>query len=105
MTDGHYASYRDLLEKTDWDQYGVVDGVARDKRCENCMVHCGYEPSATLGRCSRRGDTWQNIAFNFAPKPARRSEGASVNPFNGVSAGNGHKTGRPSRQQPAAACK
>ncbi|HEY5770919.1 MAG TPA: adenosyl-hopene transferase HpnH, partial [Terrimicrobium sp.] len=49
MTDGHYASYRELLEKTAWEKYGVVDGVARDKRCENCMVHCGYEPTATLG--------------------------------------------------------
>lgn len=103
MTDGHYASYRELLEKTQWENYGVVDGVARDKRCENCMVHCGYEPSATLGRCARRGDTWQNIAFNFGHRPARRAEGASVNPFNGVTAGNGHKTGRPKKEQPAAA--
>jgi MoaA/NifB/PqqE/SkfB family radical SAM enzyme len=103
MTDGHYASYRELLEKTEWENYGVVDGVARDKRCENCMVHCGYEPSATLGRCGQRGDTWQNIAFNFARKPAPRPEGATVNPFNGVTAGNGHKTGRPATRQPAAA--
>ena len=102
MTDGHYSSYCELLEKTDWERYGVVDGVARDKRCENCMVHCGYEPSATLGRCAQRGDTWQNIAFNFGPKPAPRNEGASVNPFNGVTVGNGHKTGRP-KKQPAAA--
>jgi hopanoid biosynthesis associated radical SAM protein HpnH len=103
MTDGHYASYRELLEKTAWEKYGVVDGVARDKRCENCMVHCGYEPTATLGRCAERGDTWQNIAFNFAPKPAPRPEGAFVNPFNGVTAGNGHKTGGSSARQPAAA--
>ena len=103
MTDGHYSSYRELLEKTAWEKYGVVDGVARDKRCENCMVHCGYEPTATLGRCAERGDTWQNIAFNFSPKPAPRPEGAFVNPFNGVTAGNGHKTGRSSARQPAAA--
>jgi MoaA/NifB/PqqE/SkfB family radical SAM enzyme len=103
MTDGHYSSYGELLENTDWEKYGVVNGVARDKRCENCMVHCGYEPSATLGRCAQRGDTWQNIAFNFGRRPARRTEGASVNPFNGVTAGNGHKTGRPKKQQPAAA--
>lgn len=95
MTDGHYPSYQELLEKTDWDKYGVVDGVARDSRCENCMVHCGYEPSATLGRCAERGDTWQNITFNFGPRPKMRMEGATVNAFNGVSAGNGHKTGRP----------
>jgi MoaA/NifB/PqqE/SkfB family radical SAM enzyme len=103
MTDGHYSSYRELLEKTEWEKYGVVEGVARDKRCENCMVHCGYEPSATLGRCAKRGDTWQNIAFNFAPRPGPRPEGATVNPFNGVTVGNGHKTGRPARRQPAAA--
>jgi len=97
MTDAHHASYRDLLDKTTWENYGVVDGKARDPRCENCMVHCGYEPSATLGRDAKPGDTWANIAFNFGKKPAARIEGASVNPFNGVSAGNGHKTGRPDK--------
>jgi MoaA/NifB/PqqE/SkfB family radical SAM enzyme len=102
MTDGHYASYRELLEKTDWNQYGVVDGVARDKRCENCMVHCGYEPTAALGRCAQPGDTWRNITFNFGPRPKKRPEGAQVNAFNGVSAGNGHKTGRPQKEVAAA---
>ena len=46
---GHYASYAELLDKVDWNKYGVVDGVARDPRCENCMMHCGYEPTASLG--------------------------------------------------------
>jgi MoaA/NifB/PqqE/SkfB family radical SAM enzyme len=103
MTDGHYSSYRELLEKTDWDRYGVVNGVARDKRCENCMVHCGYEPTAALGRCAQPGDTWKNIKFNFGPKPKPRPEGSQVKAFNGVSAGNGHKTGRPQKTEPAAA--
>ena len=102
MTDGHYASYQDLLEKTDWEKYGVVDGVARDKRCENCMVHCGYEPTAALGRCGQPGDTWKNITFNFGPKPKLRTEGAQVNAFNGVSAGQGHKTGRPQKSHASA---
>jgi len=95
MTDAHHATYRDLLEKTPWENYGVVKGKARDSRCENCMVHCGYEPSATLGRDAQPGDTWKNVRFNFAPKPKRRKAGATVDAFNGVSAGNGHKTGRP----------
>lgn len=98
MTDAHHATYSDLLEKTPWEKYGVVNGQARDPRCENCMVHCGYEPTATLGRDGKPGDTWANIAFNFGKKPAPRIEGASVNPFNGVSAGKGHKTGRPQKQ-------
>lgn len=101
MTDAHHASYTDLLDDTDWSKYGVVDGVARDSRCENCMVHCGYEPTATLGLCAQPGDTWKNIAFNFGPKPARRMQGSTVNAFNGVSAGNGHKTGRPANKPSA----
>jgi MoaA/NifB/PqqE/SkfB family radical SAM enzyme len=101
MTDAHHASYRDLLEKTPWENYGVVAGKARDPRCENCMVHCGYEPTATLGGDAKPGDTWANIAFNFAPKPAQRIEGADVNPFDGVTAGRGHKTGQASGEKPA----
>jgi hypothetical protein len=98
MTDAHHASYRDLLEKTPWDNYGVVKGKARDSRCENCMVHCGYEPSATLGRDAQPGDTWANIQFNFSPKPKMRLSGSSVVAFNGVSIGQGHKTGHPVKQ-------
>jgi len=93
MTDGHYPSYRDLLEKTEWERYGVVNGEARDPRCENCMMHCGYEPTAMLGRQAKSGDTWKNVAFNFAPRPKPIAGGASATVFDGVSAGNGHKTG------------
>ncbi len=97
MTDAHHASYKDLLEKTPWDNYGVVAGKARDSRCENCMVHCGYEPSATLGRDAQKGDTWANISFNFGARPEKRLQGAEVDAFNGISAGKGHKTGRPDK--------
>jgi len=90
MTDGHYAHYAEMLEKVDWDKYGVVDGVARDSRCENCMVHCGYDPSGALGTNYQRGDNWKNIKFNFAPRPAPYLEGRKVNAFNGFSIGKGH---------------
>ena len=103
MTAGHHASYRDLLNDTDWSKFGVVNGEARDPRCANCMVHCGYEPTAALGRDAKPGDTWKNVKFNFGPKPARRDAGARVQAFNGVSAGNGHKTGRPQKPEAAAA--
>jgi len=93
ITDGHHASYADMLKNTDWDRYGVFDGKVRDPRCENCMVHCGYEPSASLGLHAKPGDTWKNIAFNFGPRPKPEPRGATVNAFNGVSAGKGHLTG------------
>ncbi|TFV55696.1 adenosyl-hopene transferase HpnH [Geodermatophilus sp. DF01-2] len=44
MADGYTATYRELLETTDWESYGP----GRDARCANCMAHCGYEPSAVL---------------------------------------------------------
>jgi len=93
MTDGHYSSYKELLEKVQWDNYGVVNGTARDARCENCMVHCGYEPTASLGINAQSGDTWKNISFNFSSRPSRCEEGRNVQAYTGVSSGNGHLTG------------
>jgi hopanoid biosynthesis associated radical SAM protein HpnH len=90
MTDGHYARYQEMLDKVDWNKYGVVNGVARDPRCENCMVHCGYDPSGALGTNYHRGDNWKNIRYNFAAKPKPYSAGRQVNAFNGVSIGKGH---------------
>ena len=94
MTDGHHPTYRALLERTDWSRLGVVDGVARDPRCENCMVHCGYEPTASLGLQAQPGDLWKTIAFNFGARPVAAA-GDEVEAFNGVSAGKGHATGKP----------
>jgi len=44
MADGYAGTYKELLETTDWDAYGR----GRDPRCENCMAHCGYEPTAVI---------------------------------------------------------
>jgi hopanoid biosynthesis associated radical SAM protein HpnH len=90
MTDGHYPRYQEMLDKVDWNKYGIVNGVARDPRCENCMVHCGYDPSGALGTNYQRGDNWKNIRYNFAPHPKPYSAGRQVKAFNGVSIGKGH---------------
>ena len=90
MTDGHYPTYQEMLGKVDWNKYGVVDGVARDSRCENCMVHCGYDPSGALGTNYQRGDNWKNFRYNFGTKPKPFVEGRHVNAFNGFSIGKGH---------------
>lgn len=44
ITDAHYDSYAELIEKTDWQAVGP----GRDPRCAHCMTHCGFEPSAVL---------------------------------------------------------
>jgi hopanoid biosynthesis associated radical SAM protein HpnH len=48
MADGYTETYRELIETTDWDAYGR----GRDPRCDNCMAHCGYEPTAVLASTS-----------------------------------------------------
>lgn len=90
MTDGHYAGYQEMLREVKWENYGVVDGKARDPRCENCMVHCGYDPSGALGTNYQRGDNWKNFAYNFGAKPKPYVRGHEVIAFNGVSVGKGH---------------
>jgi hopanoid biosynthesis associated radical SAM protein HpnH len=44
MADGYTKTYKELIETTDWSKYGR----GRDSRCNNCMAHCGYEPTAVL---------------------------------------------------------
>jgi hopanoid biosynthesis associated radical SAM protein HpnH len=44
MSDGYVSTYKELVDTTDWEAYGR----GRDPRCENCMAHCGYEPTAAL---------------------------------------------------------
>src|SRR6185503_9546661 len=92
MTDGHYPTYAEMLGEVKWEKYGVVNGVARDSRCEHCMVHCGYDPSGALGTNYQRGDNWKNLKYNFGakPKPFPASPELEKRAFNGVSIGKGH---------------
>ncbi|BAY31159.1 radical SAM domain-containing protein [Nostoc carneum NIES-2107] len=43
--DGYYATFKELLEETDWSQYGRASG---NPKCADCMMHCGYEPTAAM---------------------------------------------------------
>jgi hopanoid biosynthesis associated radical SAM protein HpnH len=44
LDDGYAQTWQELLETTDWDNFGR----GKDPRCDNCMAHCGYEPTAVL---------------------------------------------------------
>jgi hopanoid biosynthesis associated radical SAM protein HpnH len=43
LGEGHAATFRELLDTTDWSSYGHRSGNAK---CRDCMVHCGFEPTA-----------------------------------------------------------
>jgi len=61
MTDAHHDTFSDLIHKTPWEKYGY----GRDPRCENCLVHCGYEASAATGKNARFGDTWKMMSWSL----------------------------------------
>jgi hopanoid biosynthesis associated radical SAM protein HpnH len=62
ITDEHHATFRDLMDNTDWERYGH----GKDPRCEHCMVHCGYEPSAALGVNGRLGDSLKMLLWQLS---------------------------------------
>lgn len=43
LQEGYAESFRDLVEKTDWQCHGHKSG---NPRCRDCMVHCGFEATA-----------------------------------------------------------
>jgi hopanoid biosynthesis associated radical SAM protein HpnH len=40
--EGYVKTFKELMEGTDWDQYGV----GKYEKCADCMVHCGFEGTA-----------------------------------------------------------
>jgi hopanoid biosynthesis associated radical SAM protein HpnH len=62
ITDGHHESFDGLMNDTDWSKYGY----GKDPRCEHCMVHCGYEPSAALGVNRRLGDSLKMLLWQVS---------------------------------------
>jgi len=40
--EGYVKTFKELMEDTDWDKYGVGNYA----KCANCMVHCGFEGTA-----------------------------------------------------------
>ena len=55
MSDGYVKTYKELIETTDWSKYGR----GKDPRCDNCMAHCGYEPSAVMATSRSLRQSWR----------------------------------------------
>jgi hypothetical protein len=50
------------MNETDWKKYGR----GKDPRCEHCMVHCGYEPSAALGVNAKWNDPLKMMKWQLS---------------------------------------
>jgi hopanoid biosynthesis associated radical SAM protein HpnH len=42
LGEGYVGTFKELMEETDWDGYGV----GNYEKCADCMVHCGFEGTA-----------------------------------------------------------
>ena len=81
MTDAHHETFQEFIEKTPWEKYGR----GRDPRCQDCMVHVGYEPSAVLGAHRKLGDNWKMLKWQLSGRMGGARKTAN---------GNGQSNGR-----------
>ena len=67
LNDGYAATYRELMETTEWDRFGA----GKDSRCANCMVHCGFETTAVMDSVTH---PLKGIRANLGGVGTRKSE-------------------------------
>lgn len=69
LQDGYVDTFKELIEGTDWENYGRASG---NPSCAQCMVHCGYEPTAVNHTFASFGGLWgtiKAIVFNKYANP------------------------------------
>jgi len=54
LDEGYCSTFDELLTTTDWEKYGHK---SRNPKCADCLVHCGFEPSAVVATFS----TWRGL--------------------------------------------
>ena len=63
LQDGYAESFKELMETTKWEEYGVASG---NPKCANCMVSCGYEPTAVMDGFGSLKGFWAMVRGNFS---------------------------------------
>ena len=72
LQEGYVDTFDELISNTDWESYGRASG---NSKCQQCMVHCGYEPSAVNHTFASFGGMWgtiKAIIFNRYANPGAR---------------------------------
>ncbi len=70
LQEGYADTFDELLNDTEWENYGRASG---NPKCQQCMVHCGYEPTAVDHTFSSFGGLWATIkamVFNTYANPS-----------------------------------
>jgi hopanoid biosynthesis associated radical SAM protein HpnH len=69
LQEGYVDTFDELMSETEWDNYGRASG---NPKCQQCMVHCGYEPSAVDHTFAGFSGIWANLKamiFNTYANP------------------------------------
>ena len=69
LGEGYAKSFKELMETTDWDKYGV----GNYEKCADCMVHSGFEASAVIDTFNR---PWKLAKFAKGMIQGIKTEGA-----------------------------
>jgi len=72
LQEGYADSFDELINDTEWDNYGRASG---NPKCANCMVHCGYEPTAVNHTFASFGGMFATIKamiFNTYANPGAK---------------------------------
>jgi hopanoid biosynthesis associated radical SAM protein HpnH len=70
LQEGYADSFAELMNDTQWENYGRASG---NPKCANCMVHCGYEPTAVNHTFASFGGMFSTIKamiFNTYANPS-----------------------------------
>jgi len=64
----YYPTWKEFWHGVDWEYWES----RRDPRCQNCLMHSGFEPSVIRKLGENPRDVWTMIKWNFSnpPKPA-----------------------------------
>ncbi|HUN58035.1 MAG TPA: adenosyl-hopene transferase HpnH [Candidatus Binataceae bacterium] len=57
ITNGHYQSYREMHQATDWEYYRTK----QDVRCRDCKLHSGFEGTVALDFGKNLKDSWRMV--------------------------------------------
>ena len=63
LQEGYADSFRELIAETKWERYGRASG---NEKCQDCMVHCGYEASAVNDTFSSVGGLARTVKAMLA---------------------------------------
>ena len=63
LQDGYAETFKEMMETTRWEEYGVASG---NPKCANCMVSCGYEPTAVIDGFGSMSGFWAMVKGTFS---------------------------------------